>query len=245
VQKDLDPHSSENRQWYASQLDGIGPHASQKQNERFDLAVAYLETHCKKTGSDGKEVVIDRAQVLQQLNSIDFHKPVELVEIEPGKNLLQYSDGERGQYFTDPGVPQQKLGITVKARAADEYTVKEKMIVLKTHTRETIDTWSNNRSTSYPLTSERLEQTGAKVESKVVNKESGTNLKPTNNAKLRRRTYRKNTEADGKDQIVQRSGEYASAGGCQYHIPKMKDQNLQHKCRHQNLVKTRKHKISR
>jgi hypothetical protein len=269
VQDEDDPHSivsimkrvgkSENRAWYASKLDGIGAHASKTQNERFDLAVSYLETHCKKLGDGGKEVV-DRERVLEQLNSIDFHKPVELNEMKPGRKMRQYSDGRQGEYFTDPGVPEGRVGITVKGREhrdpvvreemnarnvrkemspriANDYTVKKEMVVLKTHTRGTVDTWSSERNGRSPVTAERLEKSGKKIETGISNKdEEKANVKLTHDAKLATRKYSRTTDEAGESKITHKSGEFVRAGGAQYHVPQMKDEKLRHKCRHQNLV---------
>jgi hypothetical protein len=140
--------SKNNIQWYRSKLDGIGPHASKSQRDRFELAVAYLETHCKKINNGKLEV--DRQKVLDGLNSIDFHKPVELETIKPGQQLARYSEKNaevHGDFFTDPGVQTQRLGIAQREEH-NRLTVKQDMVVLKSHSRCTVDTWSKNRAKS-------------------------------------------------------------------------------------------------
>lgn len=252
---------SQNREWYASKLDGIGPHAGRLQNERFDLAVSYLETHCVKEDLQGNTVV-DREEVRQQLNSIDFHKPVTLHTVKPGEELVQHSfrdkprsnsvklekgpgsfnlskNEEYGEYFSKSGVPTQKLGITERNETR-RCTVKEEMVVLQSHTRGTTDVWSANRSVRMP---EEQTLAGTSIVNRDLDKGRDTRfLLPTNDAKNTRSVYSESVSIASSDTsekrktetLAHRSGEYVTGGGIQYHIPKRRDRpDL---CRHQNLA---------
>lgn len=249
--------TSENRQWYASKLDGIGPHASKLQNERFDLAVSYLETHCVTTNSRGENVV-DREKVCQQLNSIDFHKPVELKTVRRGDQMFQHSSYDRGQqtstdkveygeHFTKSGTPSERLGITVRddahSRATQRCTVKEDMVVLQTHTRSTIDVWSQQRMVNTPV-----EQTpkGTTVRNEDLgNRNASSHVVAPQGDHRTRSIYSSSTNgkdsANGTKILEHRSGEYVTGGGVQYHLPKRTDNTLL--CRHNNLtpVNSQKH----
>ncbi len=255
--------TSENRDWYASRLDGIGAHASKLQNERFDIAVSYLETHCRTAGSEGQDVV-DRERVLQQLNSIDFHKPVTLQVVEPGDKLVQHSlrdqsdkeiqhsigDKPRttfelnrkeqyGEHFTDSGVPTQRLGMTDRDQARC-CTVEKEMVVLQSHTRGTVDVWSENRPIRIPADHTENGTTIVNCERKSESKA----LKPTNDPKLARSVFSRSgtIEDSPKSQqtLQHRSGGYGAGGGVQYHIPKRED--CPKLCRHQNLTPVKSQK---
>ncbi len=213
---------SKNRDWYASKLDGIGPNAGRLQNERFDLAVSYLETHCVKKDALGNTIV-DREEVRQQLNSIDFHKPVTLHKVKPGEELVQRSfrgnsqsesdkspkvpsssnlskneeeNVEYGEYFSKSGVPTQRLGITERNETR-RCTVKEDMVVLQSHTRGTTDVWSANRSVRMP---EKQTLAGTGIVDRDLDEGRDTRfLRRTNDARNTRSVYSESVSVASSD----------------------------------------------
>ncbi len=164
---------SPNRQWYFNQLESMGPHASKLQNERLDIAINHLETQCGHRNSNGTWEV-NRGEVLQHLDSIDFHKDVRVTTLRPGDHVDQYrfkTDREQaiekrmrhqdtpelqnalaqerknglGQSFTGRGEPAQRLGVSGDGRERCTYTVQERTKVLQSHARDKKDTWSDQR----------------------------------------------------------------------------------------------------
>jgi len=237
---------SGSRDWYASKLDGIGQHASKQQNDRFDLAVSYLETHCWTTTTTGQEVV-DREKVLQQLDSIDFHKPVTLQTFKPCDELVQHSIRDKsqtnsfelnrekayGEFFTMSGVPSQRLAITERDETR-RCSVKTEMVVLESHTRGTVDVWSKNRPVRTPPNHTEKGTT-------ILNcdrTQEFAGLKLTSDPKQARSVFHQSNPTrnslENKKTLKHRSGEYVAGGGVQYHIPKRKDKP--ELCRHRDLT---------
>lgn len=226
---------SPNSQWYMDRLDSMGPHASQLQRDRFAVAVNYLEANYETTQRlpDGTlQKSVDRQEVLSHLNSIDFHKDVKLKELNRDDKVYRHSvpDSPMREYYTSKSTTKDRLAITEgegsKARVQEAYFVKNKMVVLESHTRDTKDTWSEGRY---------VRDTQNHHSSRVVNADKSSTrtsngreidhqLRKTDDAKVASRVYSNN--GDSKGPIEQRSGEYVRGGGIQYHIPQKQHDNL-------------------
>ena len=226
---------SPNDQWYRDRLDSMGPRASPLQQKRFAVAVDYLEANCveKQTLPDGTErEVLDRQAVLQHLNSIDFHKDVKLKELNRDDKVYRHSvaDSPMRDYYTSKGSSKDRLAITEgegsKARVQETYFVKNKMVVLETHTRDTKDIWSEGRNVRdmHDRASSRVVNAD-KTSTRTPNgREIDHQLRKTDDAKIAGRVYSNN--GDPRGPIEQRSGEYVRGGAIQYHIPKKQHENL-------------------
>lgn len=220
---------SPNAQWYRDQLDSMGPHASKLQQERFAVAVDYLEANYKIKRPDGTLTdKVDRQEVLSQLNSIDFHKEVNLKELKRDNKIYQHKapGAPTSEYFTSKSSTKDRLGITEgeggNARVKESYYVKEDMVVLESHTRDTKDVrcWGRHaRDTANPESSRLVNLDNTNKNGQVVDQQ----LRKTDDAKISGRVYSSNRDT-GK--IEQRSGEYAKGGDVQYHIPEHQHKNL-------------------
>ncbi|MGI9283268.1 MAG: polymorphic toxin type 46 domain-containing protein, partial [Endozoicomonas sp.] len=94
------------------------------------------------------------AKIEGHLSGIDFSKPVEVTELPKGKAVHQYQvpGGPQGNYYAEPGIKPEKLGISDKAKDwnTGEIIVKEVNIyetensvkILKSTAAEIDDTWS-------------------------------------------------------------------------------------------------------
>jgi hypothetical protein len=89
------------------------------------------------------------------IKGIDFTKPVEIVEIQPGTKLSQWqAPGKRkGEYFTEKGTPPSKVGTSPNARIENnelvkkietEYVFDKPNDALKSTAAPITDRWSEN-----------------------------------------------------------------------------------------------------
>jgi Flp pilus assembly pilin Flp len=73
-------------------------------------------------------MTLERA--LSHMRGIDFTRPVELVEIGPADELIQYNlPGQTGRYFAPRGTPAESLGIDPAGRVTDVFRGPDEGIV--------------------------------------------------------------------------------------------------------------------
>lgn len=223
---------SSNRAWYAGQLDAMGPQASPLQQQRFDLAVAYLEHHHVRPGSSGA-LEVDQVAVLEHMQGIDFHSDVRLNKIEAGQTVEQYNFDRMGSYSTNRGYPSQQLGISDGHQPAERkhatYQARQDIVALESRCRDVVDTHSDSRMV-------RHAPAHAPSGQSIHNADRLSAAQPvTHRADLSRSSYQRVTDSAGNSKLEHRSGEYTHGGGKQLHIPKQVHPRLEQVDRRQTI----------
>ena len=74
-----------------------------------------------------KHGITNEDKLDDMLNSTDFTKPVNLVELKPGTQVVQYvrADGSVGTFFAYPGTSPSALAITGEGRVLTKFTITE------------------------------------------------------------------------------------------------------------------------
>ena len=85
-------------------------------------------------------------EVLGYLKGIDFSKPVEVVTLQPGEAMFQYSNGRVGNWFAKRGIGSRNLGISDAGRERLEFRVSKPTRALKSTAAATGDTWTRGRA---------------------------------------------------------------------------------------------------
>lgn len=96
----------------------------------------------------------DAKSITDHLKGIDFSKPVEVIKIKKGTELVQYQvpGGRQGNYYAPPGTRPQQIGIAsqgtsritgqVVDKVATRFKVAEDVEVLRSTAARVVDTWS-------------------------------------------------------------------------------------------------------
>jgi RHS repeat-associated protein len=87
---------------------------------------------------------VDEDRIAAHLRGVDFSKPVDVVRLPKGTELIQYQlpGGSRGSYFAPPGTPGNQLGFYTSGRQATVYVTTEEVEVLRSFAASTVDDWS-------------------------------------------------------------------------------------------------------
>jgi hypothetical protein len=117
--------------WYIEKL-GWGTVAPEART-RLATAVGFLEKH------------FPRERVLDYLDGIDLHSPVEVVKLKRGDTLVQFSKGKVGDWFTRKGFSMDKLGVSSAGRGERYFYVNQPVDALKTRAAATVDKWTPGR----------------------------------------------------------------------------------------------------
>jgi len=80
-----------------------------------------------------KHGITNEDKLDDMLHSTDFTKPVNLVELQSGTQVVQYvrADGSVGTFFAYPGTPPSALGITGEGRILTNFTIAEPVQVIE------------------------------------------------------------------------------------------------------------------
>jgi RHS repeat-associated protein len=86
----------------------------------------------------------DEAAIADHLRGIDFTKPVEVVKIPKGTELVQYQipGAPEGRYFAPSGTPGSQLGFYTSGRDAATYVATDDVQALRSVAASTVDDWS-------------------------------------------------------------------------------------------------------
>ncbi len=101
--------------------------------DRIDLAWSFY-----------REAGFKEGKIADHIRGIDFNKPVEIISIPKGTEVIQYQipGGPVGSYFAAPGTPGNQLGFYTSGRQATTFVATENIQVLRSTASSTIDDWS-------------------------------------------------------------------------------------------------------
>jgi Flp pilus assembly pilin Flp len=81
-------------------------------------------------------------RALSHMRGIDFTRPVEIVRIEPGDELIQFNlPGQRGKYFAPRGTSAESLGIDPAGRVVETYRAPDEGILALRSTAADIESF--------------------------------------------------------------------------------------------------------
>lgn len=104
-------------------------------------ALRFLETSFAKMSDEA---------IVSRLKAIDFSKPVEVVELPAGTQLIAYRPaGSGGSFFSVPGTPMDRLGISTAGRDFLRYQTTRPVKVLRSRAAAANDTWTPGRSPTF------------------------------------------------------------------------------------------------
>lgn len=84
-------------------------------------------------------------RALSHMRGIDFDRPVEIVRIEPGTELIQYNlPGQRGRYFAPRGTTAESLGIDPAGRVMEVYRAPDEGILSLRSTAADIEDFTDD-----------------------------------------------------------------------------------------------------
>ena len=76
--------------------------------------------------------------MVTHLEAIDFSRPVDIVQLERGTQVVQYmKPGRQGQYFAPTGTPAESLGIETYNRLPLVYETTNEVSVLRSTAADT------------------------------------------------------------------------------------------------------------
>lgn len=83
-------------------------------------------------------------KIADHIRGIDFTKPVEVVVIPRGTEVIQYQipGAPLGNYFAYPGTPGSTLGFYTSGREVSTLISKQEIRVLQSTAADTVDDWS-------------------------------------------------------------------------------------------------------
>ncbi|MBA4124007.1 MAG: hypothetical protein H0X72_16310 [Acidobacteria bacterium] len=86
-----------------------------------------------------------QSRIDQHLAGIDFTKPVDVITIPKGTEVIQYQVPGKpvGNYFAPPGTTASELGMNPAGRQPRTFTTIKDMQVLRSTASPAVDTWSN------------------------------------------------------------------------------------------------------
>ena len=99
-------------------------------HERAGVAVEFLLKH------------FPERDVLGYLRGIDFSKPVEVVTLQPGMTLVQYTGARIGNWFSRPGFSPRNMGISEAGRDRLVFRTDRPIEVLRSRAAATTDSWT-------------------------------------------------------------------------------------------------------
>jgi hypothetical protein len=91
-----------------------------------------------------REAGLKESAIADHIRGIDFTRPVEIVTVPRGTELIQYQipGAPVGNYFALPGTPGNQLGIYTSGREASSFVATGDVRALRSTAAGTIDDWS-------------------------------------------------------------------------------------------------------
>ena len=115
----------------AAYLDALGRSREQPLvHDRAAVAVEFLERN------------FPQKDVLGYLRGIDFSRPVEVVTLQPGMTLVQYTGARIGNWFSRPGFSVRNMGISEAGRDRLIFRVDKPTQALRSRAAATTDSWT-------------------------------------------------------------------------------------------------------
>lgn len=122
--------------WFAELGIGDSPAA----RSGLQVALPFFHHHMPK---------LDRNLMVSFLKAMDLSKPVTLVTLREGEEVIAYSKPNQDPFkffFARPGTSWNRLGINPEGRHFFRYRLRISVTALQSFAGTTIDTWTNRRA---------------------------------------------------------------------------------------------------
>jgi hypothetical protein len=112
--------------------------------ENFRTAIDYFARYYPDVAKNAKVGAVD-TKVLGFLTGLDMRNPVRIVKLKPPVELVQWSGGWAGQWFTLRGGTTADVAVAGAGRTPKRFKVMQEVEVLESRASGTVDIWTPNR----------------------------------------------------------------------------------------------------